>query len=325
MSITTARTAKHTAQADVARGHLARGERFQGHVVSDCGAVNDIHQGHKLTADSASSALAVKAGCDNACICSHEHLGRALGWAADRGGRGPLVGPHVSGALQALGMFDPAERVPYANIPMSIRGLRGTHSSWRTRPQCSPSYCSRTRNNILPIKPDAEVITVIGPAAANADVLLGNYHGMNTGMVTLVEGIIAHAPEGVKVEYRPGAVHTAERDRARLVDPHGCGRRRGRLPAWACRRSWRAKRARNHDAGERRPDRDRDARGTGCVRQEAVPGERRWCSSSRQQLRWASWRTWWKASCTCGIRASSAAQRWQACCSVTWRRPASCR
>ena len=38
---------------------------FQGHVVSDCGAIHDIHAGHKVTADAAeSAALAVKAGCD---------------------------------------------------------------------------------------------------------------------------------------------------------------------------------------------------------------------------------------------------------------------
>ena len=38
---------------------------FQGHVVSDCGAINDFHDGHNVTKDPAeSAAMAVKAGCD---------------------------------------------------------------------------------------------------------------------------------------------------------------------------------------------------------------------------------------------------------------------
>ncbi len=196
--------ASQTLLVDILRGEWA----FQGHVVSDCGAINDIHQGHKLTADAAeSSALAVKAGCDNACICTYEHLGEALE-------RGLLTEADVDRSLARmyrtrfkLGMFDPAARVPYANIPMSIVGCE-EHLKLAQEAAVQSVVLLKNRNTILPIKPDAKVITVIGPAAANLDVLLGNYHGMNTGMVTLVEGIVARAPEGVKVEYRPGCQFT---------------------------------------------------------------------------------------------------------------------
>ncbi len=192
--------ASQTLLVDILRGKWG----FQGHVVSDCGAINDIHQGHKLTADAAeSSALAVKAGCDNACFCTYEKLGEALE-------RGLLTEADVDRSLARmyrtrfkLGMFDPAERVSYANTPMSIVGCE-EHLKLAHEAAVQSVVLLKNRNTILPIKPDAKVITVIGPAAANLDVLLGNYHGMNAGMVTLVEGIVARAPEGVKVEYRPG-------------------------------------------------------------------------------------------------------------------------
>ena len=52
---------------------------FTGHVVSDCGAVSDIHNGHKVTKDAAeSAALALKAGCDMSCIYEYEYLSEAM-------------------------------------------------------------------------------------------------------------------------------------------------------------------------------------------------------------------------------------------------------
>ncbi len=49
---------------------------FQGHVVSDCGALTDFHQGHKVTKDVVeSAALALNAGCDLSCVCTYDHLG----------------------------------------------------------------------------------------------------------------------------------------------------------------------------------------------------------------------------------------------------------
>ena len=66
----------------------------------------------------------------------------------------------------------------------------------------------KNRDNILPIRDVAPNIFVTGPCAANVDVLLGNYFGINDTLTTLLEGIVRRAPERVKVAYRPGCMLT---------------------------------------------------------------------------------------------------------------------
>ena len=60
-------------------GDILRGEwKFEGHVVSDCGALVDIHAYHHVTADAPeSAALAIKRGCDLDCGSVFEQLGIA--------------------------------------------------------------------------------------------------------------------------------------------------------------------------------------------------------------------------------------------------------
>ena len=65
-------------------GQILRGDwGFNGYVVSDCGAIDDIYKGHKIVATAeAAAALAVKQGCD---LELRHHLPVAEG----RGGAGP--------------------------------------------------------------------------------------------------------------------------------------------------------------------------------------------------------------------------------------------
>ena len=52
---------------------------FDGFVVSDCWAIKDFHEGHKVTASwEESAAMAVKAGCDLNCGCAYEHIPQAV-------------------------------------------------------------------------------------------------------------------------------------------------------------------------------------------------------------------------------------------------------
>jgi beta-glucosidase len=65
-------------------GDILRGEwKFEGHVVSDCGALTDIHAHHHVTADAAeSAALAIQRGCDLECGSAFERwaLPFSVGW-----------------------------------------------------------------------------------------------------------------------------------------------------------------------------------------------------------------------------------------------------
>src|SRR5690606_32936871 len=99
-----------------------RGEwRFQGYVVSDCGAVNDIYENHKYRPMlGAAAAAAVEAGTDLTCggeyaaLVDEVKAGRIRESVLDRSLERLFV------ARFRLGMFDPPERVPYAKIPIAV-------------------------------------------------------------------------------------------------------------------------------------------------------------------------------------------------------------
>jgi beta-glucosidase len=76
---------------------------FEGHVVSDCWALTDIHKNHHYTADEVeTAAVALKAGCDLSCVCTYDHLGEAVERGLISEGRHrPLAGAHAGNALQA--------------------------------------------------------------------------------------------------------------------------------------------------------------------------------------------------------------------------------
>lgn len=61
-------------------GRILRGEwGFQGHYVSDCWPIRDIHENHGLTKNGVeSSAMALNAGCDLNCGCTYLCLKEAM-------------------------------------------------------------------------------------------------------------------------------------------------------------------------------------------------------------------------------------------------------
>jgi beta-glucosidase len=177
---------------------------FDGHVVSDCGALNDFHMHHKITAGPVeTAALALKAGCDMACVCSYEHLDEAVE-------RGLVTEEEIDTALARtlatrfkLGMFDPPEQVPFASTPMSVVGCQA-HKDLAYEAALKSVVLLKNKNNILPIRESVKIIELVGPNAASVDALLGNYFGLTDHMVTLLEGIVGAVPEGVKLEYHTG-------------------------------------------------------------------------------------------------------------------------
>jgi len=178
---------------------------FAGHVVSDCGAITDIHKNHKYTKDAAeSAAVAIKAGCDLSCDhVYYDSIGEAIE-------RGLLTEADVDQALARtlesrfkLGMFDPDEMVPYAQIPMSVVDCP-EHRQLAYEAAVKSVVLLKNKNNVLPISPDTSSVCVVGPNAASINALLGNYYGFNGNMVTVLEGITDTIPTGMGMEYHPG-------------------------------------------------------------------------------------------------------------------------
>lgn len=184
---------------------ILRGEwGFDGHVVSDCGALADFHLYHKVTEDEAdSAALALKYGCDLGC----DHVFNQIPTAIERGDTSEAL---VDRALERtlgtrfkLGMFDPDEQVPFASIPLDVVAC-DAHRQLAYRAAAESVVLLKNKDNLLPIKPSTRKIFVTGPTAASLEVLLGNYYGFNNQMITLLEGITGRLPEGMGMEYHPG-------------------------------------------------------------------------------------------------------------------------
>ncbi len=177
---------------------------FEGFVVSDCGAVDDIYLHHKMV-DSAeeAAALAVKAGCDLNCGCTYDALVRAV----DQGLISEETLDHslrrLFSARIRLGMFDPPDRVPYAQIPFEINDLPA-HQALALEVARASLVLLKNQDHFLPFKKDLGSIAVIGPNADNATVLLGNYNGFPAREVTILDGIRAAVSPGTRVEYAPG-------------------------------------------------------------------------------------------------------------------------
>ena len=176
---------------------------FQGHVVSDCGAVDDFHQHHKITRDAAeSAALAVKNGCDLNCGCTYNDLIVAVK-------QGLITEAEIEISLRRLlstkfklGLLDAPELLPWSKTPVSVIDCDAHRAL--SREAAVESIVLLKNNGILPLRPDYESILVAGPTAASTTVLLGNYYGFSPRLVTLAEGILERAPEGCRVVYRTG-------------------------------------------------------------------------------------------------------------------------
>ena len=178
---------------------------FQGYVVSDCDAVDDIRTGHKVTADSAeAAAMALKAGDDLNCGRTHRMLVEAVR-------RGMVTEAQVDTAVGRLfrarfrlGMFDPPERVPYAATPFGENDSPA-HRALALEAARKSIVLLRNDGGALPLRRGLRRIAVIGPNADDVDVLLGNYNGLPAEPVTPLAGIRAKVAPATEVVYARGS------------------------------------------------------------------------------------------------------------------------
>ncbi len=176
---------------------------FKGHVVSDCGAIDDFHQHHKVTKDAAASAaLAVKNGCDLNCGCTYNDLVVAVK-------QGLITEAEIDTSVRRLlttkfklGLLDPADRVPWSETPATI--IDSAPHRQLARQAAAASIVLLKNNGLLPLRRDHRSLLVCGPTAASTTALLGNYFGISPRLVTILEGITGRVAEGCRVVYRTG-------------------------------------------------------------------------------------------------------------------------
>lgn len=171
--------------------------KFNGYVVSDCGAVVDFVEGHHFVKSPAeAAAAAIKAGMDNECadyisIVKDNHDYQPY---LDAVKRGLLTEADIDRSLKRLftarmrlGMFDPPNMVPYANTPESeIDSPAHRRLALKTALE---SMVLLKNDGVLPLASNIKSILVAGPLADSMEVLHGNYEGTASHAVTALEGI----------------------------------------------------------------------------------------------------------------------------------------
>ena len=183
---------------------------FEGYVVSDCGAIGDISGEHRYTSTPREAAAdAVKAGCNLTCGQEYNRLVRAVQ-------QGLLSEKDVDQALYytlwtrfKLGLFDPADKVPYSKIGMDQNDTP-EHRAVALK-MAEESVVLLKNNGILPLdRSKIKHIAVIGPNANATDVLHGNYNGTASHPITVLAGIRQLAGSNIEVTYAEGCVITTE-------------------------------------------------------------------------------------------------------------------
>lgn len=180
---------------------------FKGYVVSDCGAVEDFHEHHKITSTpEESAALAVREGCDLNCGCVYNRLLEALAQELVSEAEIDRCLVRLLCARIRLGMFDPPERVAYAQIPYEVVDCE-EHRALALEAARKSIVLLKNERGVLPLSNNLGCIAVIGPNADEREMLWGNYNGLPSKSVTPLEGIRAAVSESTRVVYRPGCEH----------------------------------------------------------------------------------------------------------------------
>ena len=157
---------------------------FDGYVVSDCGAICDIDEHHKITSTKAeSAALAVNNGCELNCGTAYGALKAAVAMGLISEETITEAAVKLFKTRFELGMFDKCE---YDNIQYDIVGCEKNREI--NRKMAQESIVLLKNDGILPLSTDKKV-AVIGPNADSIEALVGNYNGTPIKPYTILRGI----------------------------------------------------------------------------------------------------------------------------------------
>lgn len=184
--------------------------RFKGHVVTDCGAIDDFYTpkdkgGHGVVKTEAeAAALVLKSGVSLNCGDSYKALPKAVK-------EGLVTEKEIDNQLAILlrtrfklGLFDPMGSNPYDAISVDV--VNNAAHRELAKEVAQKGIVLLKNNGVLPLKNDLSKYFVTGPNSANVEILLGNYYGVNPNMVTILEGIAAAIHPASQLQYRLGAM-----------------------------------------------------------------------------------------------------------------------
>jgi len=179
---------------------------FTGHVVTDCGALDDVFQTHKTLPNAPeAAAAAIKAGVNLDCsTILQDDIIKAIDEKL-------LTEKEVDQRLFELlrtefklGFYDDPNSVPYHNYGAdSVHNE--AHIELARKVADQSMVLLKNDNNILPLnKSKYPSMMIVGPNAASFDPLIANYSGVSDRVVNFVEGITGAAGPGTSIEYDLG-------------------------------------------------------------------------------------------------------------------------
>jgi beta-glucosidase len=186
--------------------HLRDAWGFTGFVVSDCGAIVDVTQGHHNAPDILhAAALSLRAGTDLSCSI----WAPGFNTLADAVRQGVVSDELVTRSAERLytarmqlGMFDPPGSNDGDQIPVSAVASPA-HRALALQ-AADESMVLLQNDGILPLPHSVRHIAVLGPTADLEASLEGNYNGASLDAVSPLEGIIRQFPDA-SVRYAQGA------------------------------------------------------------------------------------------------------------------------
>lgn len=182
---------------------LRRKWNYDAIVLTDCDAINNFYNKgqHETHPDPLSASVdAVLNGTDLECGKVFMVLTEAL----EKGLiQESTLDQHLRKTLMGrfeLGMFDPAEMLPWANLKEDVISSEANNDL--ATQAARESMVLLKNNGILPLSKDIKTIAVVGPNADDVELLNGNYGGTPTDAHkhSLLEGI-KNAVPGAKVIY----------------------------------------------------------------------------------------------------------------------------
>ncbi len=199
--------------------------KFDGLVVSDCGAVGDfwIKGRHEVSPDAQSaSAKAVLSGTDVECGANYKRLPEAVAAGLISEAQIDTSVVRLLKARFEVGDFDSDNLVVWTHVPENCVASK-KHKQLALEAARQGVVLLQNRNGILPLKHDAKV-AVVGPNAKDSLMLWGNYSGFATNTVNILQGI---QQKSKNVKYIEGAGFV---DNTVLVSRYGNFRTRDGKP-----------------------------------------------------------------------------------------------
>ena len=181
--------------------------KFNGYVVSDCGAVSDIFEGHKAAKSMAeAAAMAVKAGTDLTCGTEYKDLPEAVS-------KGYITEAAIDQSVKRLfvarfrlGMFDPPPAVPFSNLGLE-QVSSPDHRALALEAAEKSIVLLKNADHMLPLTTLPKSIAVVGPAADDPDAMLGNYYGTPSRIVTPLAGLEQLAGKRAAIHWALGSLY----------------------------------------------------------------------------------------------------------------------